>query len=419
MMRRLLGIVIGLLMLGTVTATAHADNALTVKLTTPTAQRQESANKGYADLLTEKGDTTKLTFTLQNSSDAPINVDVTPGTAGTSDNGAVVYGTQNWGENHFVNLPARMEQLITPEAKTVTVPAKGSATTSVSVKTPDNGISGVLAGGVSFVQQQQTNTTDSKNMFQSEVGYTVAVLNRTTNAILVPNLSIGDVDATLVNNQATVGIQMLNNTQTFLNGLYVMATITGPQGVYLQRNASNMQMAPNSQMQFNVWSNGQQLVAGDYDVQVDAYYGLKDNLRFDAPNGKRYTYHTRGQTKLHVSTKQSKTLTADDALLQQRFAMPWWGWLLLAIIVGGLIGGILYAVLRRRTVNYLFVLADGQIIDRGSVRMRRFEKRSVALPSGFVTQITAKTGVVLAANQVENTFVLTENSNLSANVNKL
>ncbi|WP_099088405.1 DUF916 domain-containing protein [Weissella cibaria] len=419
MMRRLLGIVIGLLMLGTVTVTAHADNALTVKLTTPTAQRQESANKGYADLLTEKGDTTKLTFTLQNSSDAPINVDVTPGTAGTSDNGAVVYGTQNWGENHFVNLPARMEQLITPEAKTVTVPAKGSASTSVSVKTPDNGISGVLAGGVSFVQQQQTNTTDSKTMFQSEVGYTVAVLNRTTNAILVPNLSIGDVDATLVNNQATVGIQMLNNTQTFLNGLYVMATITGPQGVYLQRNASNMQMAPNSQMQFNVWSNGQQLVAGDYDVQVDAYYGLKDNLRFDAPNGKRYTYHTRGQTKLHVSTKQSKTLTADDALLQQRFAMPWWGWLLLAIIVGGLIGGILYAVLRRRTVNYLFVLADGQIIDRGSVRMRRFEKRSVALPSGFVTQTTAKTGVVLAANQVENTFVLTENSNLSANVNKL
>ena len=419
MMRRLLGIVIGLLMLGTVTVTAHADNALTVKLTTPTAQRQESANKGYADLLTEKGDTTKLTFTLQNSSDAPINVDVTPGTAGTSDNGAVVYGTQNWGENHFVNLPARMEQLITPEAKTVTVPAKGSASTSVSVKTPDNGISGVLAGGVSFVQQQQTNTTDSKTMFQSEVGYTVAVLNRTTNAILVPNLSIGDVDATLVNNQATVGIQMLNNTQTFLNGLYVMATITGPQGVYLQRNASNMQMAPNSQMQFNVWSNGQQLVAGDYDVQVDAYYGLKDNLRFDAPNGKRYTYHTRGQTKLHVSTKQSKTLTADDALLQQRFAMPWWGWLLLAIIVGGLIGGILYAVLRRRTVNYLFVLADGKIIDRGSVRMRRFEKRSVALPSGFVTQTTAKTGVVLAANQVENTFVLTENSNLSANVNKL
>ncbi|MFW6771075.1 WxL protein peptidoglycan domain-containing protein [Weissella cibaria] len=223
MMRRLLGIVVGLLMLGTVTATAHADNALTVKLTTPTAQRQESANKGYADLLTEKGATNKLTFTLQNSSDAPINVDVTPGTAGTSDNGAVVYGTQNWGENHFVNLPARMEQLITPEAKTVTVPAKGSATTSattsVSVKTPDSGISGVLAGGVSFVQQQQTNATDSKTMFQSEVGYTVAVLNRTTNAILVPNLSIGDVNATLVNNQATVGIQMLNNTQTFLNGL--------------------------------------------------------------------------------------------------------------------------------------------------------------------------------------------------------
>ena len=72
MMRRLLGIVVGLLMLGTVTATAHADNALTVKLTTPTAQRQESANKGYADLLTEKGATNKLTFTLQNSSDARL-----------------------------------------------------------------------------------------------------------------------------------------------------------------------------------------------------------------------------------------------------------------------------------------------------------------------------------------------------------
>ena len=99
--------------------------------------------------------------------------------------------------------------------------------------------------------------------------------------------------------------------------------------------------------------------------------------------------------------------------------MPWWGWLLLAVILGGLIGGILYAVLRRRTVNYLFVLTDGQIIDRGSVRMRRFEKRNVVVPSGFVTQTTAKTVVALAANRVENTFVLTENSNLSANVNKL
>ena len=65
-------------------------------------------------------------------------------------NGAVIYSTRNWPDSRFAGMQARMEQYLTPSDTKIIVPAGEMKRTTVSVTTPDNGISGVMAGGVSF-----------------------------------------------------------------------------------------------------------------------------------------------------------------------------------------------------------------------------------------------------------------------------
>lgn len=148
-MRRVLLVILGILFV-VFTKPAFADDDLSVSLHTPGNQREGAANQGYADLLTKPGEVTRLTFEVTNNTNESKQIAITGGTAGTSENGTIVYASKDWPATKFSGMSERMENLIVPSEGDITVGAKETRTTTVDVKTPENGISGILAGGVSF-----------------------------------------------------------------------------------------------------------------------------------------------------------------------------------------------------------------------------------------------------------------------------
>ena len=406
MMRRVLLVILGILFV-VFTKPAFADDDLSVSLHTPENQREGATNQGYADLLTKPGEVTKLTFEVTNNTNESKQIAITGGTAGTSENGTIVYASKDWPATKFSGLSERMENLIVPSEGDITVGAKETRTTTVDVKTPENGISGILAGGVSFVPDtpQISNRATATIPITTEVGYTIAIFNRTSNAILVPDLSIGAVTANLTNSQSNLSIQLANNTATFLNDLYLSVSIDGPEGINLQRTSKNMQMAPNTKMTYRIWTNGQPLHSGSYDVQINAYYGRKDNLRFDAPDGNRYTYHTHGQTTLKISAKQANDIAKNDALMRVKNQIPMWLAAVLVVVVIALVAGLAWFMLRRRSIQFMFVLSGQNIIERGTVQLRWYEQQTVLVPHGYyLVDFADETAISVTGRKTENTY---------------
>lgn len=392
---------------------AEQESGIAVSLEQPTAQRDDAQEVSYADVMTKPGDRTTLTFDIANQATHDITVDVSAGTAGTSANGAVIYGTQNWPDSRFAGLPARMEQYLKPTEPNVTVPAGTVRKTTVTLVTPDNGISGVMAGGVTFTAEGQAdvNSQNATMNFNTEVGYTVAVLNRTSSSILVPNLTIGKASARVIASEAAISMQLINNTQTFLNSLYMRVSIVGPRGTYLQREASNMQMAPNSQFNYKVWAGEQDLPAGNYTVTAVGYYGREDGLRYDAPNGKRYAYRTYSKMNLTISDKTADKLHNQNAMLRKSIFWQPLFWVTIGVAVV-LIVFFIWLLTRRRRVHYKFMLGDGEIIARGHVHLRRKGRATIEIPSGYMlvaeSQDISSGQIVLKGTKLQNDFVVRE-----------
>ncbi|WP_447408446.1 WxL protein host-binding domain-containing protein [Weissella confusa] len=279
--------------------------------------------------------------------------------------------------------------------------------------TPDNGISGVMAGGVTFTAEGQAdvNSQNATMNFNTEVGYTVAVLNRTSSSILVPNLTIGKASARVIASEAAISMQLINNTQTFLNSLYMRVSIVGPRGTYLQREASNMQMAPNSQFNYKVWAGEQDLPAGNYTVTAVGYYGREDGLRYDAPNGKRYAYRTYSKMNLTISDKTADKLHNQNAMLRKSIFWQPLFWMTIGVAVV-LIVFFIWLLTRRRRVHYKFMLGDGEIIARGHVHLRRKGRATIEIPSGYMlvaeSQDISSGQIVLKGTKLQNDFVVRE-----------
>lgn len=392
---------------------AEQESGISVSLEQPAAQRDDAKLVSYADLMTKPGDHTTLTFDVKNQASHDITVDVSAGTATTSANGAVIYSTRNWPDSRFAGMQARMEQYLTPSDTKIIVPAGETKRTTVSVTTHDNGISGVMAGGVSFTAEGQddVNSQNATMNFNTEVGYTIAVLNRTSNNILVPNLSIGTATAKVFAHEAAINMKLINNTQTFLNSLYMRVSIVGPRGTYLQREDENMQMAPNSQFNYKVWAGKQDLPAGNYTVTAVGYYGREDGLRYDAPNGKRYAYRTFSKTNVYISDKTAQKLNNQNAMLRKSIFWQPLFWMTIGVAVA-LILFFIWMLTRRRRVHYKFMLADGKIIARGHVHLRSKGHATINMPVGYVlvadTQDFSSGQIALKGTKLQNDFVVRE-----------
>ena len=272
-MRREMGItvlVIALLVPGSVHAASVGHDDYSVTYVESDSQRPSARGVGYADVIAAPGSAQTLRYQIQNISAKTIKVDMTKGTAGSSENGSVVYTTENWPNKDFVNLPTRMENHLTVDEPVITLAPGQIKTVTAQLSMPDTAFEGTIAGGVGFKEENQYHTASTQYRLNAQVKYDIAVLAQNTEPkIYNMQPSVVSEGAKVIDGQAGFVFHFQNPYPAFINRVKMDVEITSPSGKKYHRVQTMMQLAPNTRLNWTVWLGGDKVEAGTYRVSVN------------------------------------------------------------------------------------------------------------------------------------------------------
>lgn len=269
-------------------------------------QRPTARDTGYADVIAAPGSTQTLTFKIANLSDKTIKVDVTKGTAGTSENGNVVYTSENWPNADFINLPTRMENQLTVSDPVVTLAPKETKQVTATLTMPTSPIDGTIAGGVGFKEENQQRTSGTGFRLNATVKYDIAVLAQNAEPKqYAKQPTVTSEGAKTVAGKSAFVFHFQNPYPAFINRVKMDVKVTAPSGKTYRRAQKMMQFAPNSQLNWMVWLNGDKVEAGAYKVEMTGSAAGSTTLTPGA-------IATATSASANKSTASEHRVTADD-----------------------------------------------------------------------------------------------------------
>ncbi|MCT8393393.1 DUF916 domain-containing protein [Weissella confusa] len=353
----------------------------TVNIEVPDTQAPRSKLNGYFDLVLAPNQTENLKIDVTNISNKQIVVDMDKGTAGTNDNGSVVYTTK-WADNRFAGLTNKLADYITLDQDKVTLQPGQEVTVGAKVTMPATPVTGVLAGGISFYKENQQNTANpnAKGMkLNNTVKYDIAVLAQNNTDAVTPDVDISNVAAKTVSAQTAFSVDMVNSSPAFANTAEIIGDVTAPNGEHFKRTQSMMQFAPNSRFAWQIWTDGKKVPSGDYDVNVEAFWGKDKSGKYVDKSGTAFLYHTAYRKTVHVTGSQATDLAKKDSVAQMQSAMPvaYKVFIGIAVLVAALIA--FFILGKKHSVTVEYIGKNDQIISRKNFMVSRLKRAKVAL----------------------------------------
>ena len=257
----------------------QAEETLSFYVTPEFPESQVEGSNSYFDLNLNAGETGTLALKLQNASEEPIQVQVTPHTAYTNVHGVVEYGKD--AQTPDSSLMYSLDELIAPsgilelagnETKTITVP----------LHMPEELFEGFLAGGLRIAEvkeaQEEAPSEGEGVAIKNEFAYVVGVVVSNSRASVQPNLELLDVFADQLNYRNVISAKLQNVTPTFVNRLAVEATVqrAGEDEILYEASEEMMQMAPNSHFDFPISLEGDRFQSGEYVAKLRATSGEEE-----------------------------------------------------------------------------------------------------------------------------------------------
>ncbi|EJP81806.1 DUF916 and DUF3324 domain-containing protein [Bacillus cereus] len=233
-------------------------------------ENQVDSAKTYFDLRMNPSQTQVLEINLRNDTAKDVKINPEIYSATTNSNGVVEYGDNQ--KEKDSSLTYKMEDLVTTE-KEITIPAKGSYSLKIQVKMPDEPFDGMIAGGITLQEANDTEKSKDRGLsIENRYAYVVAILFHENDNAVSPQLKLNNVFADQVNARNVIKANIQNIMPIYMNQMAVDAKITkkGSEEVLYHVNKKGMQMAPHSNFDFPVSLNGDKLMAGDYTLELTA-----------------------------------------------------------------------------------------------------------------------------------------------------
>lgn len=302
---------------------------------------QVDKTKTYFDLQMNKNQRQTLEVVLRNDTEKAVKVDLGIDNATTNSNGVVEYGKRAIKQDS--SLRYALSEL-TEYPETVTIEAQSEKKVAIQVQMPDQAFDGVIAGGITFKEHQEAQTTATNEQkkgvsITNEYAYVVALLLRQTTKKVAPEVVLHDVTPSQKNARNVILANLQNTQATYVNQVKVQAEITrkGSQKVLYQATNKQMQIAPNSNFDYPVALNGKKLEAGKYRIKVTVY-GNQDPAGSyqDSENPKEH-YQNRWvlEKDFEIKADTAKALNEKDVSLKQDYRWVFWliGALLLMLLL--------------------------------------------------------------------------------------
>lgn len=328
----LLALMIGLLGLGTVSVTAHAQSVgFVVQPVLPS--NQVSQRVGYFDLRVSPGQRQRLGVTIKNTSNQAQRFAVSVNQAVTNDNGVIDYSQLN--PKLDASLQVGTAAIFTKAStQTVSVPANTDRRIYLTYTMPKKRLRGMILGGI-YVRQLTSNQTKAtgKILLKNVFTYAIGVELSESHQAVAPAMRLHQIQATQINRRNYVAANLQNPEPGIMQQLTIDARVSkaGQTRTLLHQKQTALGMAPNSNFNFGIPWNNQNLPAGQY------------TLRLTARAGQQHWQFTRNFT---IANKTVARL--NKTVLTPTKQPNYWLYFLLGLIIALLLAIIGYLIYRRR-----------------------------------------------------------------------
>ncbi|PET57003.1 cell wall protein [Bacillus sp. AFS001701] len=264
----LMAVFIGISFINLNSAYASSMN-YSVKADIPENQMNDKVS--YFDLKMTPAKSQIISLTVRNEENNPIELMIEPNTAITNQNGVIDYNRHNYKKDS--SLKYAFSDIISKKQKVV---LKGKETKRVffTIQMPKKSFDGIILGGfyISKINNEQEIKKQSNVQVKNEFSYVIGVKLSETEAIVQPELKLNKVKADLLNYRTVVTANIQNTEATIINNLNIEATVTkeGQKKSLHKSKKENLSMAPNSNFDFPISWDQQELKPGKYHLYITA-----------------------------------------------------------------------------------------------------------------------------------------------------
>ncbi|MED3687101.1 DUF916 and DUF3324 domain-containing protein [Bacillus thuringiensis] len=234
-------------------------------------ENQLDKNLTYFDLKMEPGKKQTISLKLKNHSDKIANFSIEPHTAATNRNGVIDYSKKL--EKKDSSMKYSFEELITGETKHTLQPNE-EKNVEFTIQMPEESYDGIILGGFYIHKEVDTAAKEKEKSVQikNDYSYVIGVKLSETLKELEPRLQLNEVKPNLENYRTVVTANLQNTKSVIVSGLNVDAKVykKGSNSVLHETNKEGMSMAPNSNFDFAINWDNQELKPGKYHLKLAA-----------------------------------------------------------------------------------------------------------------------------------------------------
>lgn len=247
----------------------QAQNKVGYSVQAELPENQIDNSLSYFDIRISPGQEQELNILVYNHENEDITIRGDIYNASTNSNGLLVYEEQ---EETDPSLQNPVSELVTFENNEWTIPAGETITVSAQVNIPDESFNGIKLGGFYFEKIPDEQETAGGVSIQNRYAYLVGLQLSQNNEEVAPNLNLLSVEPQLVNYRTSVVAQVQNDQPVLMNDVTIQGQVYDGNNTEPIREVeqTDIQMAPNSTMDFVIdWEN-QPLEAGNYRLEMAA-----------------------------------------------------------------------------------------------------------------------------------------------------
>lgn len=268
-------IVIGLFILFGVAHVTKAEGmGYSVRAVIPDNQVDQSQT--YFDLEVVPGGKQDLVLEIVSTSDQPLELMVEPHVATTNQNGELEYSVTPKTQDSSLLYP--ITDLLSGK-QSVSVPPKETKHVTFHLTMPKESVKGKIVGGFSIYDQK--NEAEGQSSGKDEVqinnifSVVIGIQIREKEMAIQPRMKLNGVKAGLFNYRTAVLANLQNPQPDFLGNVSIVASVKkkGNKKVLYEAEKKPIAFAPNSNFDFPISLNNQELAPGGYELTVTGQSG--------------------------------------------------------------------------------------------------------------------------------------------------
>lgn len=288
----------------------------------------------YFDLKMKPQQVQELHIRLKNTAEKATTIHIEPYTATTNQNGVIDYQTDL--KTNDRSLKYAIKDLLIGE-NVYYLEAGEEIEAVFKLSMPKEPLEGILLGGFKVYQeeketkeQQEKETTQIKNVFTRVIGIKLTE----TETTIKPELQLNEIKPGLQNYRTVVTANIQNTMPTIVSGLSVEAKIRKKDttAVIKEEKKVDMSMAPNSNFDFPInWEN-QELISGKYILNLVA----KDQL------GNDWTF----EKEFEIKSDEARKYNNEAVELDKTSQINWF--ILASLAILSIITLLIYRLIKKR-----------------------------------------------------------------------